>query len=184
MPHIYTSVNAVEGHGTTSGCIKEWCYNIEGKPLTDKEKTTYDDETRTIHHSAVEGDLMNDYKKFDATLVVNPKADGHGSIVKWIIEYEKKNEDSPVPIPYLETSTYTDEKRMIHHNAIGGDMINDYKKFYLILVVTPKSDGHGSIVQWTIEYEKKNEDSPDPIPYITLCTQITEGLNAHLCASE
>ncbi|MCL7031102.1 hypothetical protein MKW94_029716, partial [Papaver nudicaule] len=90
-----------------------------GKTLVVREKTTYDDETRTILHSAVGGDLMNDYKKFDATLVVNPKADGHGSIVKWIIEYEKKNEDSPVPIPYL-----------------------------------------------------------------ALCNQITEGLNSHLCASE
>ncbi|MCL7043323.1 hypothetical protein MKW94_005537 [Papaver nudicaule] len=117
IPHIYTYVKVVEGDGLISGCVKEWGYNLEGRTLTVKE-----------------------------------------------------------------TSTYTDEKRMIHHNAIGGDMMNDYKKFYLILVVTPKSDGHGSIVQWTIEYEKKNVDSPDPIPYLALCTQITEGLNAHLCA--
>nr|MCL7044810.1 hypothetical protein [Papaver nudicaule] len=45
---------------------------------------------------------MKDYKKFDATLVVNPKANnGHGSIVSWTIEYEKLNDDSPVPIDYL-----------------------------------------------------------------------------------
>ncbi|KAI3837795.1 hypothetical protein MKX03_017186 [Papaver bracteatum] len=101
MPHIYTSVKAVEGHGTTSGCVKEWVCNVEGKPLTTKEKTTYNDELRTIHHSAIGGDLLNDYKKFDATLVVNPKANGHGSIVKWTVDYEKINEDSRVPIPYL-----------------------------------------------------------------------------------
>ncbi|MCL7040021.1 hypothetical protein MKW94_011946 [Papaver nudicaule] len=101
IPHIYTSVKAVEGHGLTSGCIKEWGYNHEGKALIVREKTTFDDETRTILHSAVGGDLINDYKKFDATLVVNPKANGHGSIVRWTIEYEKINEDSPVPISYL-----------------------------------------------------------------------------------
>ncbi|KAI3952500.1 hypothetical protein MKW92_009127 [Papaver armeniacum] len=101
IPHIYTSVKPVEGDGLTSGCIKEWGYVLEGKSLIGKEKTTYNDETRTIHHSVIEGDVMNDYKKLDGTLVVNPKADGHGSIVKWIIEYEKINEDSPVPIPYL-----------------------------------------------------------------------------------
>ncbi|MCL7049418.1 hypothetical protein MKW94_024910 [Papaver nudicaule] len=101
IPHIITSAKAVEGDGITSGCIKEWEYNHEGKELVFKEKTTYTDETRTIHHSAVGGDVMNDYKKFNEELVVNPKADGHGSIVKWTIDYEKINEDSPVPIPYL-----------------------------------------------------------------------------------
>nr|Q06394.1 RecName: Full=Major latex protein 146; Short=MLP 146 [Papaver somniferum]AAA19244.1 major latex protein [Papaver somniferum] len=101
IPHIYTSVKAVEGHGTTSGCVKEWGYILEGKPLSCKEKTTYNDETRTIHHMVVAGDLMNDYKKFDATLVVNPKSNGHGCIVKWTIDYEKMNEDSPVPFGYL-----------------------------------------------------------------------------------
>ncbi|KAI3899998.1 hypothetical protein MKW98_000898 [Papaver atlanticum] len=101
LPHIYTNVKCVEGDGLASGCIKEWGYLHEGKTQIIKEKTTYNDETRTIHHSVIEGDVMNDYKKFDGSLVVNPKTDGHGSIVKWIIEYEKINEDSPVPIPYL-----------------------------------------------------------------------------------
>ncbi|KAI3955621.1 hypothetical protein MKX01_006933 [Papaver californicum] len=85
MPHFYSSVKAVEGHGTTSGC-----------------KTTYTDETRTIYHKVVGGDLTKDYKKFDVTLVVNPKANGKGSIVSWTIDYEKLNEDSPVPIDYLK----------------------------------------------------------------------------------
>ncbi|KAI3952501.1 hypothetical protein MKW92_009128 [Papaver armeniacum] len=101
IPHLYTSVKAIKGHGTTSGCVKEWSYIIEGKPLTIREKTTYNDETRTITHSGIEGGMMNDYKKFDATLVVKPKANGHGSIVTWILDYEKINEDSPVPFDYL-----------------------------------------------------------------------------------
>ncbi|KAI3952506.1 hypothetical protein MKW92_009133 [Papaver armeniacum] len=101
IPHIVSSVKAVEGHGTTSGCIKEWGYMHEGKTLSCNEKTTYNDETRTICHSIFEGDLMNDYKKFDATLVVDPKDNGHGSIVKYILDYEKINEDSPVPIHFL-----------------------------------------------------------------------------------
>ncbi|KAI3973759.1 hypothetical protein MKX01_031179 [Papaver californicum] len=101
IPHMFTSVKAVEGHGTTSGCIKEWGYILEGKPHTVKERTTYNDETRTIQHSGIEGGMMNDYEKFDTTLVVNPKANGHGSIVKWTVDYEKINEDSSVPIPHL-----------------------------------------------------------------------------------
>ncbi|KAI3899994.1 hypothetical protein MKW98_000894 [Papaver atlanticum] len=101
VPHLYTSVKVIEGHGITSGCIKEWGYVHEGNELIVKEKTTYNDETRTISHLVVGGDLAEAYKKFDATLVVNPKPSGHGSIVSWTVDYEKINEDSPVPIPYL-----------------------------------------------------------------------------------
>ncbi|MCL7051939.1 hypothetical protein MKW94_029964 [Papaver nudicaule] len=101
IPHIYTAVKVIEGHGITSGCVKQWDYIHEGKNLHVHEKTTYNDETRTIHHSAIGGDVLKDYKKFDATLVVNPKANGKGSIVSWTIDYVKLNEDTPVPISYL-----------------------------------------------------------------------------------
>ncbi|MCL7047971.1 hypothetical protein MKW94_029243 [Papaver nudicaule] len=235
VPHISTSVKVVEGHGTTSGCIKEWTYVHEGKELVLKEKTTYGDETREILQTGVEGGFMNDYKKFDVKVQVTPKADGHGSIVKWTIEYEKKNEDSPVPFPYLqrrrdkfykifkyhedipkavphistsvkvveghgpifmvcmvknwfsnlkEKTTYGDESREILQTGVEGGFINDYKMFDVKVQVTPKADGHGSIVKWAIEYEKINEDSPVPFPYLILCYQMTEGLNTYLGASD
>ncbi|XP_026438278.1 major latex protein 15-like [Papaver somniferum] len=101
IPHIFSAVKVVDGHGTTSGCVKHWDYIHEGKREFVHEKTTYDDETRTICHSAFRGDVMKAYKKFDPILVVKPKANGHGSIVSWTINYEKINEDSPVPISYL-----------------------------------------------------------------------------------
>ncbi|MCL7043980.1 hypothetical protein MKW94_028657 [Papaver nudicaule] len=108
MPHLYDSVKVIEGHGKTSGCVKQWDYNLEGKKMYVHETITYTDETRTIYHTAVGGHVMKDYKKFDATLVVNPKANkGHGSIVSWTIEYEKLNDDSPVPILTLRTLTLT-----------------------------------------------------------------------------
>ncbi|KAI3935374.1 hypothetical protein MKW98_027194 [Papaver atlanticum] len=96
-----SGVKVTEGNGTTSGCIKQWNYTVEGKIQHILEKTTYNDDTRTICHSHIEGDTMKKYKKFDGILMVKPKANGHGSIVSWTIEYEKINEDSPVPIDYL-----------------------------------------------------------------------------------
>ncbi|KAI3840225.1 hypothetical protein MKX03_001033 [Papaver bracteatum] len=99
-PHI-SDVKVAEGHGTTSGCIKRWNFVVAGRNEFTLEKTTYNDETRTICHSNIDGDIMKKYKKFDAILVVTSKANGHGSIVSWTIEYEKIYEDSPVPIDYL-----------------------------------------------------------------------------------
>ncbi|KAI3973758.1 hypothetical protein MKX01_031178 [Papaver californicum] len=81
IPHIYRSMRVLEGHGMTSGCIKEWCYIHEGKTMILKERTTYNDETRTICHSVVGGDIANDYKTFNATLLVKGKPRPHVSRV-------------------------------------------------------------------------------------------------------
>ncbi|KAI3952489.1 hypothetical protein MKW92_009116 [Papaver armeniacum] len=101
VPHLYTSVKVVEGHGITSGCVKEWGYEHDGKELCVKESTTYNDEARTICHSVIEGDLMNVYKRFNGTLMVKVRPIGYGSIVSWTVDYELINKDSPVPFQYV-----------------------------------------------------------------------------------
>ncbi|KAI3935375.1 hypothetical protein MKW98_027195 [Papaver atlanticum] len=83
-----------------------------------------------------------------------------------------------------EKTTYNDEKRTIYHSVVGGDLANVYKKFVTILVVNPKSNGHGSTVSWTIDYEKLHEDSPVPIGYLKFFQFLIEDVNSHLCASE
>ncbi|KAI3839856.1 hypothetical protein MKW98_010161 [Papaver atlanticum] len=89
LPQIYNSVKVIEGDGAHSGCVKEWGYACEGKSLIVQEKTTYTDETMTICHCAVGGDMMKDYKKFHLILTISPTDTG------------KFNEDSPAPVAYL-----------------------------------------------------------------------------------
>ncbi|KAI3968288.1 hypothetical protein MKW92_032347 [Papaver armeniacum] len=101
IPHIYTGVKVIEGHGTTSGCVKQWNYIVEGRHEFVHTKITHDDETRMIHYDIIDGELLKIYKKFDAILRAKPKANGRGSIVSWTIKYEKMDEDSPVPMDYL-----------------------------------------------------------------------------------
>ncbi|KAI3891977.1 hypothetical protein MKX03_001031 [Papaver bracteatum] len=91
IPHIYTGVNVIEGDGTTSESKNEFVHT----------KITYDDETRMIRYDVIEGQAMEKYRKFSAILMAKPKDNGYGSIVSWTIEYEKINEDSPVPFHYL-----------------------------------------------------------------------------------
>ncbi|MCL7046767.1 hypothetical protein MKW94_018016 [Papaver nudicaule] len=80
--------------------------HADGKATSALEESTHDDETRTIIHHVVGGELTKDYKKFDSIMVFNPKPDGNGcvvtwSIATWSIAYEKMNEDSPTPFVYL-----------------------------------------------------------------------------------
>ncbi|KAI3865862.1 hypothetical protein MKX03_020610 [Papaver bracteatum] len=102
IPHFITGVKVTKGDGLVSGCIKEWNYILEGKEMTDVEETTHADESRTLTHRVIEGNLMKDYKKFELIIQTNPKSNGHGSIVTHSIVYEKMNEDSPVPFDYLK----------------------------------------------------------------------------------
>ncbi|KAI3955185.1 hypothetical protein MKW92_039581 [Papaver armeniacum] len=109
VSHLFPAVKVGKGDALVSGCIKEWDYILEGKTMSGTEETTVNDETRTLHHRVFEGDLTKDYKKFDSIIEVNPKPNGHGSIVTWSIEYEKLNEDSPTPFAYLA---------FFHQNAV------------------------------------------------------------------
>ncbi|KAI3973757.1 hypothetical protein MKX01_031177 [Papaver californicum] len=84
----------------------------------------------------------------------------------------------------LSQTTYNDETRTICHNVLEGDLMNDYKKFVVTIVVNPKADGHGSIVRWTVDYEKTNEDSPVPSAYLAFFQQNNQDLNSHLCVSD
>ncbi|KAI3859045.1 hypothetical protein MKX03_008553 [Papaver bracteatum] len=102
VSHLFPAVKVVKGDGLVSGCIKEWHYILEGKAMSAMEETTHNDETRTLRHQVVEGEVMKDYKAFASIIEVDPKPNGHGSIVTWSIEYEKINEDSPTPFAYLE----------------------------------------------------------------------------------
>ncbi|KAI3909039.1 hypothetical protein MKX01_025007 [Papaver californicum] len=102
VSHLFTGVKALEGDGLRPVCRKEWSYIQEGKTMTAVEESIYDDETMTISHSIVEGDVMKDFKKFDEMVVAKPKPDGHGSSVSISIIYEKINEDSPTPFDILK----------------------------------------------------------------------------------
>ncbi|KAI3961960.1 hypothetical protein MKX01_028386 [Papaver californicum] len=100
--NLFTGVKVIEGDELRSCCVKEWSYIIEGKTMTAVEESTHDDETRTISHRVVDGDVMKDYKKFDELVVAKPKPDGHGSIVSISIMYEKMSEESPTPFDILK----------------------------------------------------------------------------------
>ncbi|OVA04088.1 Bet v I domain [Macleaya cordata] len=107
LPHLYEGVEVLEGDGIGVGSVKRWHYVLHegGRCLNGQERmTVVDDEKRLITHRVFEGEVMNDYKFLDIKLAVTPKegGDGHGSVVKWTVEYEKANEDAPVPTAYIE----------------------------------------------------------------------------------
>ncbi|PKI39069.1 hypothetical protein CRG98_040556 [Punica granatum] len=71
-----------------------------GKPTVLKEKVGFNDANMTITIHGIEGDLYNELKVFRLTIKVIPK--NNGSVAKLAIEYERLNEDMPIPNNYMD----------------------------------------------------------------------------------
>ncbi|KAJ7954248.1 MLP-like protein [Quillaja saponaria] len=59
-----------------------------------------------------------------------------------------------------------------------GDLLKHYNSYKVTLQVTPK--GAVGLVRWSWEYEKLNDDAPEPIKYLEFLVNITKKIEAHL----
>ncbi|XP_042443165.1 MLP-like protein 423 [Zingiber officinale] len=107
FPEEYESIEIVEGDGKSAGTIRLLKYAPEVKILTfAKERIDLvDDEKKHVSYTVIDGEIMNLYKTFKATLKVEGK--GEGSVVKWCIDYEKASEEVPDPDPFKEVAAKT-----------------------------------------------------------------------------
>jgi hypothetical protein len=62
--------------------------------------------------------------------------------------------------------------------VIEGDLKEAYKSFKVIVQATPK--GHGSVVHWTLIFEKLNENIPAPTAFLDNAVDFTKDINAHM----
>ena len=108
-PHHISSFSEIvqdcELHGGEfgqPGCTICWRYNeLDGKSCSAKQVVEFDEETKTIVFTVIEGDLMADYNNFVITLQSVPR-EGENDLVRWTLEYEKIHEDSPHPVKTLD----------------------------------------------------------------------------------
>uniref|UniRef100_UPI00373FE479 Pathogenesis related 10-10 C155S mutant n=1 Tax=Papaver somniferum TaxID=3469 RepID=UPI00373FE479 len=107
------------------------------------------------------------------------KGDGlvSGCIKEWNYVLEGK------AMTAVEETTHADETRTLTHHITEGDAMKDYKKFDVIVETNPKPNGHGSVVTYSIVYEKINEDSPAPFDYLKFFHQNIVDMSAHISSS-
>ncbi|XP_022882075.1 kirola-like [Olea europaea var. sylvestris] len=70
-----------------------------------------------------------------------------------------------------------DERKTVTYKVIEGDLAELYKTFKYIIIVD--SNGDRSLITWTLEYEKKNENVPDPNTMMALCLALTKDIETH-----
>ncbi|OMO99695.1 hypothetical protein COLO4_13136 [Corchorus olitorius] len=71
-----------------------------------------------------------------------------------------------------------DQSKTITYKFSEGKMMKFYKNFKLTLKVLPS--GQGSLVKWTIDFEKQNESIPDPIKHMEFNINFTKNVDAYL----
>ncbi|KAF9587832.1 hypothetical protein IFM89_005836 [Coptis chinensis] len=71
-----------------------------------------------------------------------------------------------------------DEKMLLVLNVYEGNVRSYYKLFIVKVQVIPGEERN--MVKWTVEYEKENEDMPDPHDYMDLYSVENDKLDAYL----
>ncbi|XVF79377.1 hypothetical protein PTKIN_Ptkin14bG0217200 [Pterospermum kingtungense] len=72
------------------------------------------------------------------------------------------------------------ENKTITFKVTEGDMLNEYKYFKIMIKVTPRSDGEGSVVHWTMEYERIHEGVAHPEVLLRLAIKVSKDIDSHL----
>ncbi|KAK4261280.1 hypothetical protein QN277_004302 [Acacia crassicarpa] len=99
FPQDYKSIEILEGDGKSVGSVRHITYG-EGSPIvkTSKERIeALDDAKKALSYSVIEGDLLKYFKIFKAHMILEPKKDDTGTLVKWWCEYEKASHEVADP---------------------------------------------------------------------------------------
>ncbi|KAJ8770244.1 hypothetical protein K2173_012652 [Erythroxylum novogranatense] len=98
--------------------------------------------------------------------------DSAGAIKTWTFNLDGKIQTIKGKIEVDE------ENKTITSTAIEGDVLNLYKSFIVILQIIP--NGEGSLVRWTWEYEKVDDDVPDPKKFQDLAANLTKDVDSYV----
>ncbi|KAM4111404.1 hypothetical protein ACJW30_05G065000 [Castanea mollissima] len=94
-----------------------------------------------------------------------------GSVMCWYFNFDGKAVMSKEVIEAID-----DKNLSVTFKVIGGILMELYKSFKFIVQATPK--GEGSLVRWTLEYEKLNVDDPESNTMLEFTIGITKDIDA------
>ncbi|QCD95906.1 hypothetical protein DEO72_LG6g603 [Vigna unguiculata] len=101
LPQKIKSVEIHKGEWGTEGSIISWNYLHDGKICVSKEVIEgIEKENNKTKFKVIDGDLLRHYKSFMFIGQATSKEDG--SVVNWVLEYEKQNSHTPDPYTLLE----------------------------------------------------------------------------------
>ncbi|KAG8498429.1 hypothetical protein CXB51_006940 [Gossypium anomalum] len=98
-----------------------------------------------------------------------------GTIVHWSYVHDGKAKKAKEVVEAVDP-----DKNLITFRVIEGDLMEEYKSFVATILVSPKSKDSGSVVHWTLEYEKLHDGIAHPETLLQLVQDISKDIDAHL----
>ncbi|KAF3656739.1 putative cytokinesis protein sepA-like [Capsicum annuum] len=92
-----------------------------------------------------------------------------GSVVSWKYNEDGKEKSMKEVIEVLDP-----QKKLVRWNLNEGDLLELYNSFTIITSCEHKW------TTWTFEYEKKTEDTPEPLIFLGVILDVTKDMEGHL----
>ncbi|KAI5677874.1 hypothetical protein M9H77_08824 [Catharanthus roseus] len=92
-------------------------------------------------------------------------------------QYWKYNHDGKKRVTKAIVEAIDDEKKSVTFKVVEGYLLELYKSFRNTVQVDTK--GENNLVTWTMEYEKLNENVPEPNTLMDLCLSMTKDIETH-----
>ncbi|KAF3431977.1 hypothetical protein FNV43_RR26911 [Rhamnella rubrinervis] len=97
-----------------------------------------------------------------------------GSVLYWKYFHDGKPRVAKELVEAID-----DENNSITFKILEGDLMEHYKSFRVTLKCNPK-DSQGSVIHWTMEYEKLHDEIVDPHTLIEFVNDLSKDLEKHL----
>ncbi|KAE8705453.1 MLP-like protein 34 [Hibiscus syriacus] len=98
-----------------------------------------------------------------------------GTIVNWSYVHDGKAKQAKEVIAAVDPG-----KNLITFRVIEGDLMDEYKTFLLTIQVSPKSESSGSVMHWTLEYEKLHDGIDHPETLLEFVRDVSKDIEAQL----
>ncbi|XP_010476570.1 PREDICTED: MLP-like protein 328 [Camelina sativa] len=99
--------------------------------------------------------------------------DTHGAIKSWNYTCDGKQE------VFKEKREFDDKKMTVTFRGLDGHVMEQLKVYDVIFQFVPKSV-EGCLCKVTMIWEKRNEDSPEPIKYMKFATSLAIDMDDHI----
>ncbi|CAA7033752.1 unnamed protein product [Microthlaspi erraticum] len=103
-------------------------------------------------------------------------SDSHGSIRSWNYTCDGKQES------FKEKRELHDANMVVTKRGLEGHVMDQFKLFDIIYQFIPKSR-EGCVCKITLIWEKKNEDTPEPINYMKFLKSLVADMDDHVLKS-
>jgi len=98
-----------------------------------------------------------------------------GSVIYWDYVH-----DGQAKVAKEKIEAIDETNKSITFKVIEGDLLKEYKSFKIFVQASPK--GEGSLVHWSMEYEKLKEDVPEPKTLLQFAVDMSKDIDGHLTA--